>query len=198
MIASPDAPAIFDFNTDKPYYQSLPFTASICLDFASLSPFSELRERPALILAPANTWERAIGVSMWDQARSRAAELGSTVLWCDGGEGGVSGVAGPGMSEVVQVGQGSWVRKIGIERPFGRRERTLYAKGGDLFSLFLAWAIFGGGWMVAALSRLQLFQNADEYYASHIRANIFQWRSARDSSEEQSTVDAGERAPLLG
>ena len=137
-------------------------------------------------------------MSMWDQARSRAAELGSSILWCDGGDGGVSGVAGPGINEIVQVGQGSWVRNIGIDRPFGRKDQTMYAKRGDLFSLFVAWAIFGGGWLTTMLARLQIFRNADEYYTTRIRANMFRWRSSDEERGEQATVDAGERAPLLG
>jgi len=40
-----------------------------------------------LILAPARTWHPGIGLTMWEQARARAEEIGSMVLWCDGGEG---------------------------------------------------------------------------------------------------------------
>lgn len=74
---------------------------------------------------------------MWLQAKQRAEEQGAMVLWCDGGEGGVSGVAGGGFSDVTQVGAGSFVRPIGIQYPFDER-RTLYARFGD-FVLVLVW-----------------------------------------------------------
>jgi len=77
---------------------------------------------------------------MWLQAQQRAAELQSIVLWCDGGEGGVSGVAGRGFSDVVQVGSGSFVRTIGIQYPFND-QKTYFARFGDsvltLFWIFL-------------------------------------------------------------
>ena len=59
------------------------------------------------------------------------------VLWCDGGEGGVSGVAGGGFNEVTQVGSGSFVRTIGVQYPFDTR-RSLFAVLGDSF-LILSW-----------------------------------------------------------
>lgn len=77
---------------------------------------------------------------MWLQAQQRAAELQSIVLWCDGGEGGVSGVAGRGFNDVVQVGSGSFVRTIGIQYPFDDR-KSYYGRIGDtiliLFWIFL-------------------------------------------------------------
>ena len=74
---------------------------------------------------------------MWLQAKQRAAELESIVLWCDGGEGGVSGVAGRGFNDVVQVGSGSFVRTIGIQYPFND-QKTIFARLGDSF-LILFW-----------------------------------------------------------
>ncbi|PPQ65786.1 hypothetical protein CVT24_012003 [Panaeolus cyanescens] len=115
----------------------LSITSSICLDFATPSPFSELVGRPSLILAPARTWDQTVGYSMWLQAKQRAEEVGGILLWCDGGEGGVSGVAGPGLDDIAQVGIGSFVRKIGVEYPFNDR-RTLYAKFRSLF-LIVVW-----------------------------------------------------------
>jgi hypothetical protein len=121
----------------EPHTRTIPLTSSICLDFAFPSQFAGLTSRPALILAPARTWERTVGHAMWLQARQRAAELQSIVLWCDGGEGGVSGVAGRGFSDVVQVGSGSFVRTIGIEYPFDDR-KTNFARFGDAI-LILFW-----------------------------------------------------------
>ena len=119
------------------YTRSISLTSSICLDFAFPSQFAALSSRPALILAPARTWERTVGHAMWLQARQRAAELQSIVLWCDGGEGGVSGVAGRGFNDVVQVGSGSFVRTIGIQYPFND-QKTYFARFGDTF-LVLFW-----------------------------------------------------------
>ena len=113
-------------------------TSSICLDFAFPSQFANLSSRPALILAPARTWERTVGHAMWLQAQQRAAELQSIVLWCDGGEGGMSGVAGRGFNDVVQVGSGSFVRTIGIQYPFDD-QRTSFARFGDTIILILFW-----------------------------------------------------------
>lgn len=81
---------------------------------------------------------------MWEQARARAEELGSTVVWCDGGAGGVSGVAGRGMHEIMQVGQGSWTKQIGVEWPFDQ-SRTLFSRGGGFAALATVWGIVGVG-----------------------------------------------------
>ncbi|KAF5323580.1 hypothetical protein D9611_005723 [Ephemerocybe angulata] len=102
-------------------------TASVCLDFAMPLPFSHLDSRPGLILAPARTWEQSVGISMWLQAKQRAEELNTMVLWCDGGDGGVSGVAGGGYESFEQVGTGSWVKNIGLEYPF-TTSRTFHAR----------------------------------------------------------------------
>ncbi|KZT05829.1 uncharacterized protein LAESUDRAFT_701145 [Laetiporus sulphureus 93-53] len=126
------------------YTRPIPLTVSICLDFSSPSSFASLDSRPALILAPARTWHTSVGYAMWEQARARAEELGSMVLWCDGGEGGVSGVAGGGMREVMQVGQGSWSRRIGVQWPFDQG-RTFFSIGGGYAALATVWGIAGVG-----------------------------------------------------
>jgi hypothetical protein len=141
------------------YTRPIPLTASICLDFSSLSPFSELNSRPALILAPARTWHKAIGFAMWEQAKARAEEIGSMVLWCDGGEGGVSGIAGRRANEVTQVGQGSWVRTMAVEWPFDEG-RSTYAKLGDLSMILLFWTLWAGG----CISQLTAPLNIDIRY----------------------------------
>jgi hypothetical protein len=94
------------------------------------------------VLAPARTWDLSVGYAMWLQAKQRAEELGTIVLWCDGGKGGVSGVAGGGYSEIAQVGTGSWTKTVGIPYPFNDR-RTFFARFGDI-ALLLFWAfVFG-------------------------------------------------------
>lgn len=128
----------------------MPLTASICLDFATPSPFSSLESRPGLILAPARTWDRAVGQAMWLQARQRAAELDTMILWCDGGEGGVSGVAGGGFNDPIHVGSGSFVQTIGIQYPFNSH-RTVYAGYGDS-ALLLYWIFVVGPELFVAIS----------------------------------------------
>ncbi|THV07588.1 hypothetical protein K435DRAFT_848005 [Dendrothele bispora CBS 962.96] len=122
----------------------LTVSASICLDFATPSAFSDLISRPALILAPARTWNVDVGLAMWDQARARAQETGSTVLWCDGGEGGVSGVVGGGIDNIVRVGEGSWFHEIGFQYPFDERQ-TVYARTGSVLGIMLVWVLVLGG-----------------------------------------------------
>ncbi|TFK77292.1 hypothetical protein BDN72DRAFT_753826 [Pluteus cervinus] len=117
------------------YTRPIPVTASICLDFAAPLPFSDLNSRPALILAPARTWHLSIGFAMWQQAKRRAEELGSTLLWCDGGAGGVSGIAGQGYDQVIQVGPGSWIQNIEIQYPFDDRRTTFAYLGWFIVSL---------------------------------------------------------------
>ncbi|KAG6866069.1 hypothetical protein C0991_009166 [Blastosporella zonata] len=125
-----------------PYTRPIPVTTSICLDFADPAPFAELESRPALILAPARTWNIAVGNAMWQQARQRAEELGTMVLWCDGGQGGVSGIAGGGFQDFAQVGLGSWVKNVGISYPFDER-RTVYARARNLVLLLIWLSVLG-------------------------------------------------------
>jgi hypothetical protein len=88
---------------------------------------------------------------MWEQAKARAEEIGSMVLWCDGGEGGLSGIAGRGANEVTQVGRGSWVRTIGVQWPFDDG-RTVYARVGNLNVILLFWVLWASGCMTGRLS----------------------------------------------
>lgn len=152
---SVDPPTIYTLNLAHPsgmnktdwapgpkYTRPIPLTSSICLDFATPLPFADLESRPALILAPARTWQVSVGYAMWQQAKQRAEEMGSMVLWCDGGEGGVSGIGGGGYSEVFQVGHGSWVKTIASPYPFNQR-RTTYVRFGNL-SLLVFWTLVLG------------------------------------------------------
>lgn len=119
-------------------------TSSICLDFASPTVFADLDARPSLILGPARTWDSTVGFAMWEQAKTRANELGSMVLWCDGGSTGVSGVGGGKIHEPMQMGSGSWMRTISVSYPFDEN-RTLYARRGDFFVIVFLVALMGGG-----------------------------------------------------
>lgn len=152
MVAYSSPPEVFDYqlvtkrnSRNKPKeFLSVPITVSICMDFAHPMPFNKLARRPSLILGPAHTWQSSVGYAMWEQAKARADEVGSAVLWCDGGEEGLSGVGGHGLEggEVVQVGPGSWVRTIGLETT-ANHKRTFYTFVGPWLSIILIWIVFG-------------------------------------------------------
>ena len=82
---------------------------------------------------------------MWEQARARAEEAGSMVLFCDGGVQGASGVAGQGIREPFQFGSGTWTRLVGVQWPFNRH-RTLYMWGGEALQTAIVWSLLGAGW----------------------------------------------------
>jgi hypothetical protein len=136
-------------------------TASICLDFAMPSPFRELDSKPALMLAPAHTWDPAIGNRMFREVQQRANEIGSLALWCDGGRGGVSGVAGGGYNEIYQVGAGSWVRTVGL--PYPDSTRTFYSRFGDT-SVFVASCFFAVAFWLTALHHKKIRTTATKGY----------------------------------
>lgn len=149
LTRSHDSPTTFTAEVKSKLFappghiRELPVTSSICLDFSDPSLFEGLDVKPGLILAPARTWDVAVGYTMWKQASQRAREIDSALLWCDGGEGGVSGVAGHGHNEVFQVGSGSWLYTIGLEYPFDENRRTWYARYGST-ALLLFWALVVG------------------------------------------------------
>jgi hypothetical protein len=89
---------------------------------------------------------------MWLQAKQRAQELDSMVLWCDGGEGGFSGIAGGGYQSFEQIGTGSWVKDIGINHPF-REGKTFYARWHDSW-LLVYWAAV----LLPGIANLEQFQ----------------------------------------
>jgi hypothetical protein len=163
-----------DWAPAPSFTRPIAITASICLDFAHPALFHALPARPALVLGPARTWHTAVSRAMWEQARTRAHEVGSMLLWCDGGEGGVSGVAGSGgtLRDVIRVGPGSWVRTVGVEWPFDE-QRTAYARiGSDLAVLALLAAVAGAATPAPALTRV--------------------WRGIRDWRQRRRSI-----APLL-
>ncbi len=147
MIHSSEPPEVFtyDLQISKKEQRPIPITTSICLDFAMPNTFAQLHTKPALILAPAKTWDRSVAQVMWEEAKQRALELDSTVLWCDGGTSGLSGVAGKGQdSEPMQIGEGSWTRGIGVEFPFNER-RTVYGAGGNAIAASLFFGLIAVG-----------------------------------------------------
>ena len=182
-----------EWAPEPPHTRTIPLTSSICLDFAFPSQFANLSSRPALILAPARTWERTIGHAMWLQARQRAAELQSIVLWCDGGEGGVSGVAGRGFNDVVQVGSGSFVRTIGIQYPYND-QKTYFARFGDAI-LILFWIfVFVPGQTNFKFSAFTAFTSLWTQINKHrARAGQYLWgrtiRAGQNSTEPPNLLD---------
>ena len=200
MDHSSAPPSIFEIELVKPadakkiewapgpnFTRSIPLTLSICLDFAFPSQFAHLSSRPALILAPARTWERTVGHAMWLQARQRAAELQSIVLWCDGGEGGVSGVAGRGFNDVVQVGSGSFVRTIGIEYPFND-QKTYFGRFGDSILILFWFFVFVPVLLPGQISSLWTWINMHR-----ARAGQYVWRrkicAGQNSTEPPNLLD---------
>ncbi|KAF8741864.1 Syntaxin 6, N-terminal, partial [Rhizoctonia solani] len=139
--------------------RTIPLSAAICLDvsapLAASVPVNKTElGRPALILAPARTWHPEIGKTMFQYASMRATEQGASILWCDGGEGGVSGIGGLAaqglglVGGVGQVGTGrSWLQTIGIPFPYDAEDfaPTWYARWGDLSTIILALAFLGVG-----------------------------------------------------
>lgn len=182
----------------------VPITASICLDFASHAPFAELERRPSLILGPARTWHPGAGIAMWEQAKARAEEVGSALLWCDGGPEGLSGIGGRGTGpgELVQIGRGSWVRAIGLASEFSD-ERTMYGVWGDWPALTLIWCAFVFEWMIRRLASHVRGETSFDIrnmdwtkfkptlrYANEAYRLIMKWKQGRQT-------EAGERAHLL-
>jgi len=159
MIPSDEEPALYELPLGPPsgtrrsdwaarpnYTRPIPITSSICLDFASQSAFLSLDSRPALILAPARTWHPSVGLAMWNHARQRAHETGSTILWCDGGEGGLSGVIGGGFEEPLQFGEGSWIKTVGLTHPFSERKTAFTSRWvGNFGAFIIVWIVAGGG-----------------------------------------------------
>ncbi|CEL57463.1 hypothetical protein RSOLAG1IB_02203 [Rhizoctonia solani AG-1 IB] len=139
--------------------RTIPLSAAICLDVSgpleNSVPVNKTElGRPALILAPARTWHPQIGKAMFQHASMRAAEQGASILWCDGGEGGVSGVGGLAaqglglVGGIGQVGTGrSWLQTIGIPFPYDAEDfgPTWYGRWGDLSTIVLALALLGFG-----------------------------------------------------
>ncbi|KDQ17762.1 hypothetical protein BOTBODRAFT_155856 [Botryobasidium botryosum FD-172 SS1] len=123
------------------FTRPIPLTPLICLDASHEIP--SLSEPPALILAPAHTWHPAVGQAMFQLARARANELNAKIIWCDGGHGAVGGLAGDGERD-MQVGEGTWVKTIGIPWPF-KHSRTMYAIIGDVGAIVILWLIVTGG-----------------------------------------------------
>jgi len=203
LTESRDDPEIYELelhgsNKNKkwtpipPYDRTIPLTAAICLDFSSPTVFTSLGSRPALILAPAQTWHRDVSTAMWEQARARAEEAGSMVLFCDGGAQGASGVAGHGIREPVQFGSGSWTRTVGVEWPFNQR-RTLYMWGGEALQFGIVWLLLGAGWAteVLVLRRDGVRRTAISF--AHLREVLGR---ARAYIRRQPPVQ-GEQQPLL-
>ncbi|KAI0720030.1 hypothetical protein C8T65DRAFT_736201 [Cerioporus squamosus] len=166
MTPSNEKPSIFTMQLKHPrsysapkwapapnYTRPIDITASICLDFSTAASFAGLESRPALILAPARTWHTSVGLAMWEQAKARADETGSMVLWCDGGEGGVSGIAGRGMHAFRQVGPGSWTQTVSVPWPFDSR-RTVFSAAGTSAALAIVWGIMGTSWMAGGVASL--------------------------------------------
>ena len=87
---------------------------------------------------------------MYEQAKMRADEVGAILLWCDGGEGGLSGVVGKGHYS-VRRGEGSWAEMVGIQWPFpdDPHSRSWYHAHGSWGALCLACVLALGPLLLA-------------------------------------------------
>ena len=79
---------------------------------------------------------------MYEQAKARADEVDTILLWCDGGEGGLSGVVGKGHYS-LRRGQGSWAEMVGVQWPFPNNpnSRSWYHAHGSWVAMCLAWGL---------------------------------------------------------
>lgn len=111
--------------------------------------------------------------------------MDSMVLWCDGGKGGVSGVAGGGIDEIMHVGEGSWTRTIGLQWPFDEG-RTVYARFGDTYILLATWLLVGGVWARESGVLGNLFPAITGGFSGVLST----WRNRR-------RIARGENTPLL-
>jgi hypothetical protein len=129
---------------------NITLSASICLDFAH--PSHDLESKPSLILGPARTWHTNVGQVMMEMARQRAEELGTRVLWCDGGDGGLSGVVGMGESG-IQVGHGTWIERLSFKVPI-EGKKTTFGSAGALPGLLFVWALVSTNIPIAVVPSL--------------------------------------------
>ncbi|KZV74927.1 hypothetical protein PENSPDRAFT_600961 [Peniophora sp. CONT] len=178
--------------------RDITLTASICLDFVSPRALSGLSEHPALVLAPARTWHPDVSRAMWEQTRARAAEIGSAALFCDGGQGGFSGVASAGLHEPTQLGPGTWIRTIGVSWPLDDR-KTAYAAVGDWAMFFVVWLIMGVGAFgeSAAVFAARRFAPFGGSLAGVARRASALLTRKRATDAEGHQVSQGEQEPLL-
>lgn len=214
---SPNKPFVYNYplitkknSRNKPVeYHITGITGSVCMDFVIPEPFSNLDQRPALILGPAHTWDAEASAALWEQAKSRAAEVGASLLWCDGGSDGFSGVATRGIDSPMQLGAGSWVRTIALEKEFDEG-RTPYGRYGVKLPLLIIWGVFGVEWLLEQTAiRLRLrrdehggylgveegFVARVERLPTQIATYIRNWR--RNRAQGRSNVEVGERTNLL-
>jgi hypothetical protein len=72
--------------------------------------------------------------------------VGTTILWCDGGEGGLSGIIGGGFEEPHQFGEGSWTKTIGLTHPFPE-QKTVFTSTwvGNIGGFLFIWILTGSG-----------------------------------------------------
>ena len=213
MVPSNEEPTLYELPLGPPsgtpksewakgpdHTRPIPISSSICLDFASESAFMSLDSRPALILAPARTWHPSVGIAMWNQARQRAHETGSTILWCDGGEGGLSGVIGGGFEEPLQFGGGSWTKTIGLTYPFPERMTGFtFMRAGNFGAFLFIWIVAGGGGIVIQAAAA----------VSQNRRSIFTWNVVKAKRaayrltgllhrNQPSDAEQGEAGRLIG
>lgn len=199
-LGPPQGTPKFDWAEGQNHTRPVPITSSICLDFASESSFLSLGSRPALILAPARTWHPSVGLAMWNQARQRASETGSTILWCDGGEGGLSGVIGGGYEEPLQFGEGSWTKTIGLTYPFPEHKTGfMFTRAGNFGAFLIVWMVAGGGGFMIQAAALVSRNRRSIFAWNVVKAKRVAYRLTRLLHRNQpNDVEQGEEGRLIG
>ena len=137
---------------------------------------------------------------MWNQARQRAHETGSTILWCDGGEGGFSGIIGGGFEEPLQFGEGSWTKTIGLTHPFPERMTGFtFMRVGNFGAFLVIWIVAGGGgFMIQAAAAVS--QNPRSLFAWNVvKAKRVAYRLTGLLHRNQpNDAERGEEGRLIG
>jgi hypothetical protein len=141
---------------------------------------------------------------MFNQAKQRAYEIGATILWCDGGEGGLSGVIGNGYSEPLQVGAESWTKTIGIPYPFNE-QKLVFGWIGDLGALFVLWLLCGGGSVAAEVLGYAQKRDMRSLLAYGNELNVVDGarrifaalRERRRVAAVNAEIERGEQDPLI-
>lgn len=156
--------------------RSISVAAAICLDNSFPLAIEPSSSRADLILAPAKTWQLSIGQAMLETASTRAAELQTRILWCDGGQGGLSSILGNAIREETQAGRGSFIKTIGIS--VADSSATFYGRNGawaswcliatfSLISLALERGVSRNDW-----NRIRTFREQGHLWATRVLAFV--------------------------
>ncbi|KZV91333.1 hypothetical protein EXIGLDRAFT_719395 [Exidia glandulosa HHB12029] len=132
------------------------------------------------------------------QARMRARELDTRVLWCDGGGSQRGALLSPERDEVYQVGAGTWVKKIQVPYPY-TQGRTVYGTLGwaDMLPILLLCVVLPFVPVAGNPGQALLSVMMPEGSSLHARLAAAR-ETLRGVVGQGGQRPRGERAPLLG